>query len=138
LIENPLTNEPGVSAKHHECLPYKKIIAFKNIDIAILKMMKKKAQYYSYQFDVFEEDKKREFANYAKDILVDLEGKRETPTETLQTTYYKMVVTLDYESLYKEFKEYYDSVFPPIELVVVVPSSDEKKKVIKTRTKNKQ
>ena len=40
----PLLNEPGIKETHHAFKPYNKIITYKNLDIAILKTLKKKKE----------------------------------------------------------------------------------------------
>ena len=44
FIDNPLTNEPGILSTHPECIKYKKIIEYKNIEVAILKIINKNSK----------------------------------------------------------------------------------------------
>lgn len=39
LNENPLTNEPGFSAGHKSCEPYRRMIEYQNINVAIIKFL---------------------------------------------------------------------------------------------------
>ena len=53
LCENPLLNEPGVNKLHADCEKYKKIIEYKNIEIAMLGMFCKNPNVYNEKFDIF-------------------------------------------------------------------------------------
>ena len=53
LCKNPLLNEPSVTSTHADFNNYTKIIQYKNIEIAILKMVNKTAGVYPEKFDFF-------------------------------------------------------------------------------------
>jgi hypothetical protein len=103
-------NEPGASKKHPDFLVYNKIIEYKNVDIAILKMIQKVSPFYNPLFDGFDDILKEIFIKNAEVIKDDLEKKKKRVTEYLQTNYYKMVVKLDYAKLYKDFMDVYNMI----------------------------
>ena len=106
LNDNPLLNEPGIDKTSPDCEIYKRIIAYKNVDIAILKMMKRTTPYYSSQFDLFEEYKQKHFWKNAAFFLRDLERKSHWKPVILQQRCFTMKVYLDHEKLYKEYRDY--------------------------------
>jgi ubiquitin-conjugating enzyme E2 Z len=110
LNNEPLLNEPGASKKHPDFLVYNKIIEYKNVDIAILKMIQKLSPFYNPLFDGFDDILKEIFIKNAEVIKDDLEKKKKRVTEYLQTNYYKMVVKLDYAKLYKDFMDVYNMI----------------------------
>ena len=65
LCNNPLLNEPGITIKHPDVPKYNKIIEYKNIDIAIIRMMKQMPA----QFEGFYPIMKEHFLKN-KDILL--------------------------------------------------------------------
>jgi ubiquitin-conjugating enzyme E2 Z len=109
LNNEPLLNEPGASKKHPDFWVYNKIIEYKNVEIAILKMIQKVPTFYNPLFDVFDEYVKERFTKNADMIKEDLEGKKNRSIELAQTNYYKMNVLLDYGKLYKEFIHFYNA-----------------------------
>ena len=51
FIENPLINEPGIMTSHPECIKYKEIIEYKNVEVAIIRIINKKIN--CKEFDLF-------------------------------------------------------------------------------------
>jgi ubiquitin-conjugating enzyme E2 Z len=107
LCKDPLLNEPGVSKNHSDFINYTKIIEYKNIDIAILKIINKTVGIYPERFDVFYQIVKEHFIKNSEAILKILDKKvAECPGEILITTsMYNMNVTINYASLLNKYKE---------------------------------
>jgi len=139
LNNEPLLNEPGVSKNHVDFFPYNKIIEYKNVEIAILKMMEKKSPYYSSLFDNYDEIVKEHFLKNAGKIMSDLEKKKTRTTEHAYTNYYKMHVVLDYQKLYKEFVDFYNKIHGIKETIPLLEDSDsEIKKPRKVKNKKEK
>ena len=106
MNNDPILNEPGVTKTHHDYSKYDKIIEYKNIDIAILKVLNKNPGVYMEKFDCFYPDVKEQFLKNKDEIHKFLEEKqKEFPTvEKITTSLYNMSVIIDYEKLYKDFR----------------------------------
>jgi hypothetical protein len=104
FCKNPLLNEPGINPSNIDLQKYNKIIEFKNIDIAILKIIKKDKNVYSNNFDVLFPFVIENFNKNKKDILSFLEDKNnKKKSEKIITNIYNMNVTINYEKLLKEY-----------------------------------
>jgi ubiquitin-protein ligase len=53
LTSNPLTEEPGITIKHRDNIPYNKIITFKNIEISIIRIITDCLNHKLNDFNVF-------------------------------------------------------------------------------------
>ena len=100
LCVDPLLNEPGITKTHKDFDNYTKIIEYKNIDIAILKIIKS----YPKKFDIFYPNVKENFLKNSDKIVKYLEEKM-TNTEVcmLATNLYSMSCTIDYKKLHNEY-----------------------------------
>lgn len=100
LCVDPLLNEPGITKTHKDFVNYTKIIEYKNIDIAILKIIKS----YPKKFDIFYPNVKENFLKNSDKIVKYLEEKM-TNTEVcmLATNLYSMSCTIDYKKLHNEY-----------------------------------
>jgi len=108
LCKDPLLNEPGVTKKDRDFDNYTKIIEYKNIDIAILQMIKKKTGIFPEQFTVFYPIMKEIFLknrDYIKAFLQEKATRFEIP-EKVTTSLYSMNVMIDYPKLLKNFNEF--------------------------------
>jgi ubiquitin-conjugating enzyme E2 Z len=107
LNNEPLLNEPGVNKTHHDFMKYHQIIEYKNIDLAILKMVNKNSNYYSEKFTAFYPIVKENFSKNREEILKFIERKvEEKPgVEKINTGMYGMTVTINYKKLYDDFLE---------------------------------
>lgn len=107
LCKDPLLNEPGVSKTHLDFNKYTKIIEYKNIDIAILKIITKNPHIYPEQFDMFYPTIKEYFLKNREKIQKYLENKvkENSEAEKITTSYYSMHVIIDYAKLYESFEE---------------------------------
>jgi len=112
LCKDPLLNEPGVTKTHNDFTTYTKIIEYKNIDIAILKMVNKTTGVYPERFDFFYQIIKEHFIKNAEIIIKYLDGKNaNNPNDIhLSTSMYNMNVVLNYNKLLKQFKETLENI----------------------------
>jgi len=109
FCKNPLLNEPGLNPSNIDLHKYNKIIEFKNIDIAIIKIIKKDKNVYYNNFDVLFPFVIEHFNKNKKDILSFLEDKNnKKKSEKIITNIYSMNVTINYEKLLKEYLSNYD------------------------------
>jgi ubiquitin-conjugating enzyme E2 Z len=101
LIQNPLLNEPGVSSSHPDLKNYTRIIEFKNIEIAILRMVTRNPSSFNDKFNVFYPFVKENFFKNVADIEKFIIEKCNTDPnkEKVQTTMYMMTVVIDYPKL---------------------------------------
>ena len=105
LCKNPLLNEPGVGKNHPDLPKYDKIIAYKNIDVAIVQMFQKKTGVYQEEFEMFYPyvrenflKNKEKIFEFLKEMASDISRK-----ETLTTGLYSMNVSIDYPKLLDSF-----------------------------------
>jgi ubiquitin-conjugating enzyme E2 Z len=105
LCKNPLLNEPGVGKNHPDLPKYDKIIAYKNIDVAIVQMFQKKTGVYQEEFEMFYPyvrenflKNKEKIFEFLKEMAADISCK-----ETLTTGLYSMNVSIDYPKLLDSF-----------------------------------
>ena len=105
LCENPLLNEPDVKEDHPDFSSYTKIIEYKNIEIAILRILHKASGVYPLQFDVFYPIVKENFLQNKEALRSFLELKlQENPSAyVISTRMYSMNVSIDYKKLLKDF-----------------------------------
>jgi len=107
LCKDPLLNEPGVTTGHADFVNYTKIIEYKNIDIAILKIVTKNIGVYPDKFAAFYPLVKENFIKNSSAVLAFLENKatEDRGDKELRTGMYNMIVKLNYGSLLEKFKE---------------------------------
>ena len=105
LCKSPLLNEPGITTAHRDFKKYNIIIEYKNIDIAILKMISKHESVYPTNFDMFYSIIKEHFLKNNETIVKYLEGKMVEYPDIIQlnTDLYSMSVTIDYKKLHKNY-----------------------------------
>ena len=107
LCNNPLLNEPGIHIKHPDVIKYNKVIEFKNIDIAIIRMMKKMHGIFPLQFEGFYPIMREHFLKNNDAILSLIEKKhseQEHP-ECYIINIYNMNVCVNWERLLKNYKD---------------------------------
>jgi hypothetical protein len=107
LNNDPILNEPGVTKTHHDYSKYNKIIQYKNIDIAVLQILNKKSGVYMEKFECFYPNVIENFLKNKDEIQSFLEEKqKEFPEiEKITTSLYNMSVVINYEKLYKDFRD---------------------------------
>ena len=112
LCKDPLLNEPGVSKAHSDFENYTKIIEYKNIDIAILRMVSRDTTSFCQQFNVFYPSLKEIFIKNNDAILKYLEHKanNETASEKITTSMYGIVTVIDYKKLHTKYMKIADEI----------------------------
>ena len=107
LCKNPLLNEPGVTKSHSDFEKYDKIIEYKNIEIAVLKIVQKLKSVYPDKFLFFYTFIKQNFLKNSDNLLKYLEEKaKNEPIQELTTSLYQMnKIKIDYTYLLHHFKE---------------------------------
>lgn len=107
LCDNPLLNEPGITKTHKDFDNYSKIIEYKNIDIAILKMVNKIPSVYPEKFETFYSIVKENFLKNKEAIKTHLEKKAAENAQliVLTTNLYSMNVAINYPKLLSTFNE---------------------------------
>lgn len=109
LCNNPLLNEPGVTASHPDCDNYVNIIEYSNIDIAICDIIKKKEGVYQAFFNTFYPYVKDDFLKNYDNILSFIQKKINNPVKlnksTLVTNMYTMSINIDYVKLLTKLEE---------------------------------
>lgn len=104
LNKEPLLNEPGVNSGHRDIKKYNKIIEYKNIDVAILKMLRKDTCF-PVKFNIFHHIMLENFKKTYLKIyhFINNNNNKETNEAVLVTGYYNMTVKTDYNLLMSFF-----------------------------------
>jgi len=112
LDDMPLINEPGISIKHRDNENYNKIISYKNIECAIIKILEKKVYMEWFQkFDNIILEKFKENYNHIIDLInKSIEGRENNDEEYLRTGVYNLYVNVDYNKLKKNLIRLYDKI----------------------------
>ena len=106
LCKDPLLNEPGITTSHSDFTKYTKIIEYKNIDIAILKIVNKESPFYLEKFQMFNYIVKENFLKNSEKILKYLENKAmNQQKEIILSTLYSMRVIINYANLFEVYKD---------------------------------
>jgi len=106
LNENPLTNEPGFSPTHRSCLPYKRMVEYKNFSVAILGMLNQSSL--QSKFTVYHSILKKYFLenkNKIMERLTELENDEELKNIEDRISVYNMSAKYDYGDLKLKFEE---------------------------------
>lgn len=107
LHNKSLLNEPGITEKNKSFKPYHKIIAYKNIEVAILgslKFLPEKNHTFHYSYKSHIKKNKEEIKKY----LVELEESEKE--ETLTTNIYNMSCNINYNKLNKKVFEVLEDI----------------------------
>ena len=102
LCNDPLLNEPGIQKDHKDMASYNKIIEYKNIDIAINRMLKKEVGIFQPQFERFYAIMEEQYKKNKNKIDEFIEKKilEETQkSETVISSFYGMNVIINYSNL---------------------------------------
>ena len=107
LCKDPLLNEPGVNENHIDLKNYNEIIDYKNIEIAILRMVLKDSRSFPSQFDIFSPYIRENFIKNKDEIISFLEekNKKHKSQFKLSTSMYGISVTLDYKNLLQKYSD---------------------------------
>jgi len=114
LNDTPILNEPGITKTHMDYSNYNAILKFKNIEVAMLAMLKNED--IGLIFSEFIPIMKNHFlTNYDKLLnVVDKEIEQQiinnTDTNIITTTIYQMNVKLNYKELKKKIIRYFDDI----------------------------
>jgi len=107
--ENPLLNEPGIYESHKDCLNYKRIITYKNLEISILNLLNDKtnielkSKYIKPFINIINENIINNYNNII-DLIKEEKTKYQTKNnisknEYVSTSIYTMNVKIDYNYL---------------------------------------
>ena len=111
LCNNPLLNEPGITNTHCDYKKYTTIIEYKNIEIAILKIINKTPGIYIEKFECFYLIMFENFLKNMDKLQKYLEDKsKKTNLENITTTLYSMYVVINYQKLLILFNETCDKI----------------------------
>tara|TARA_Y100000992_G_scaffold40874_3_gene22928 strand:+ start:1605 stop:2315 length:711 start_codon:yes stop_codon:yes gene_type:complete len=104
FTNNPLIHEPGITEKHSELEYYNEIIKYKNYEVAIYGILKKKG----FIYDLFSGFIEKHFIENKNDILNNLEkeNKLNKKTKKLSVSVYDMTnIEINYSKLIKNIKK---------------------------------
>ena len=84
LCKDPILNEPGITEKHKDFLNYTKIIEYKNIELAFLRMIRQERGYFLSEFNIFYPYMKEHFDKNVEAISLFITKKKmEQDTEAI-------------------------------------------------------
>lgn len=106
--EKPLLNEPGYSETSDDFQPYNEIISFKNIDVAIIKIMKQ--EIYPDIACKFSNHMQTYFAQHYEDIVNFVISKKKVKGKLISTKLYNMNVDVNYKELESKLKHVYQTI----------------------------
>jgi ubiquitin-protein ligase len=111
LCKDPLLNEPGVNKGTPDLNPYNEIIDFKNIEIAILRMIQKDKRSYLPKFEIFYPDMKTVFLKNSDKIIQYLENMSiNEPKVVKMNNYFGINAHVNYKLLYENYKICYNTM----------------------------
>jgi ubiquitin-protein ligase len=104
--EEPLLNEPGIQKTHKDFHIYNQIIRYKNIEIAIFKMMadvKESTNEFAIFGDIMHEHFLREKENIRQRVQSEIVSSDQAASTRVHTGVYDMTVYIDYPGLVTKF-----------------------------------
>jgi ubiquitin-conjugating enzyme E2 Z len=101
FTDAPLLNEPGVTKDHADFLAYNKIIAYKNIQVAIFGMLSNVKV--KVDFAGFVEIMRAHFQEQREKIRLRVLAEKDKDNETIITGIYQLNVYIDYRELLEKF-----------------------------------
>lgn len=120
LCNDPLLNEPGIHKDHADLNKYTRIIEYKNLDIAVLKMVDENISYYPSNFRQFYPIVREQFLKNKDEMEKMINEKiveQGNNLVVLNTSLYNMQrVVIDYKNLQKQFLEVCEKNAKKIEL----------------------
>mgnify|MGYP000183838228 CR=1 FL=1 len=100
FTKDPLLNEPGINPGHADINKYNDIIAYKNIECAILNIVRKHPSIYISMFDMFQDIVMEKFIeNHQRIIDTAVMLSKPKDTKCISTRIYSMNVVLEYKLL---------------------------------------
>jgi len=103
LCNDPLLNEPGMTIKHPDVTKYNKVIEYKNIDIAIIRMMTKMPEQFKGFYPIM-----REYFLKNKDVILSFIEKKSAEQEHPECYIihiYNINICINWPKLLKSYKE---------------------------------
>jgi ubiquitin-conjugating enzyme E2 Z len=105
FCKDPLINEPGIKKCHVDFDNYTKVIEYKNIEIAILKMVNKTEFVFPKQFHIFDDIIMKTFLKNKDKILSIVDNKKKEAKQQITIHIYSMPsVVIDYSTLFEKCK----------------------------------
>ena len=104
LCKDPFTNEPSMTVNHPDCNSYTKIIEYKNIEVAILKMMTK--ELLPKNFTIFYPIMKELFLKNKESITNTISLKLSETNKLYTVSNYSMKVVVYYNDLFQKFTDF--------------------------------
>ena len=111
FTKDPLLNEPGINPGHVDINKYNDIIAYKNIECAILNIVRKHSSIYIPMFDMFQDIVMEKFIeNHQRIFDTAVMLSKTKDTKSISTRIYSMNVILEYKLLIEYFTLVKDNV----------------------------
>ena len=111
FTKDPLLNEPGINPGHADINKYNDIIAYKNIECAILNIVMKHSSIYIPMFDMFQDIVMEKFIeNHQRIFDTAVMLSKTKDTKSITTRMYSMNVVLEYKLLIEYFSLVKDNV----------------------------
>jgi ubiquitin-protein ligase len=131
LSNDPLLNEPGITAKHRDFNAYNNIIQYKNLSVSIVGMLNKaQCIYPSPRFNIFKAIVKDHFiANYFKNLLKIQSLAKIQPPITITTTIYDLSINVNYHTLEEVIKKVVLSIKMPEKCIKNINIKKENEKI---------
>ena len=107
LTKEPFLNEPGVNRLHQDFTKYNAIIEYKNVEVAMLKMIHQSPGVYPRQFDVFYPTLVENFMKNHLTVLDFLTTKSKELPNRVTTLMFTMDVMINYQTLLDNYNETY-------------------------------
>ena len=104
MTSDPLLNEPGITLKHKDNIPFNKIIAYQNINFSIIDMIANENIHSKFKIvndNIIENYKKNK--DDINKIIADLSGKHSDEV-VLYTGIYSMTNKICYNTLLKKYE----------------------------------
>tara|TARA_B100000035_G_scaffold156677_1_gene133417 strand:- start:11347 stop:12081 length:735 start_codon:yes stop_codon:yes gene_type:complete len=112
LHNKSLLNEPGIKETHSSFKSYHDIITYKNLEIAILRNLKKDKQHhmgkcviFSQIYTNFIKKNKDNILNYIKELI-----EKNNESKEARARIYNMSCIIDYKNLYTEFEKIFNKI----------------------------
>lgn len=108
FCQNPITNEPGLTVKCPDCIPYNEILTHANIRVAICDVLDKveRCDEYDPFIPLFSNAIQSEFNKNRSAIICFLEHAKTRPSYLMHTRLYGLREPIDYLNLYSRFTHF--------------------------------
>lgn len=108
LCKNPFTNEPHMTTSHPDCQKYDKIIEYKNIEVAIYKMLTKEylpkrfLMFYPTMIELYEKNKEK--------IISNVINKLHETNNVYNVANYGMTIKINYVDLLQNLTDFEETL----------------------------